>query len=433
MGEINSRSSMRNYQVIGFIGLIAVAGSIGAWSLVSSIQGAIIASGLTKVEGNSKKVQHSEGGIVTKIQVKDGDRVEAGDLLIALDETEIKSQADILNALIAENLSKAARLKALRDAVENIEFPIEVTSAKNNTKFAEIVAGQKNLFNALRAARLGRTSQLEERVIQLAKEIIGLDAQLTAKKEQLQLISTELATIEDLYKKKLVSITRVLSLKRERSSLSGQLGELDANIAKTRGQIVEIKLQVIQMDNEDRSKDLSELRDVESRLAELSERRIATRAKLSRTKIRAPQSGFIHQLAVHTINGVISAGEVVMLIVPELDTLVIEARIDPRDIDNVKVGQSARLRFTTFAQRTTPEIAGIVSFVSADITQIDNATPPFFTAKIEIEESELKKLGDNKLIPGLPAEVFIQTTAYAPMDYLLKPLKDQIEHAFRED
>ncbi len=433
MGEINSRSSMRNYQLIGFLGLIVVAGGIGAWSLMSSIQGAIIASGLTKVEGYSKKVQHSEGGIVTKIRVKDGDRVEAGDLLIALDETEIKAQADILNALIAENLSKAARLKALRDAVEIIEFPMEVTNMKDNPKIAEIVAGQENLFKTLRAARVGRTSQLDERVIQLGKEIAGFKAQLTAKKEQLQLISTELIAIEGLYKKGLVSVTRVLALKRERSSLSGQLGELSANVAKTRGRIVEMKLQIIQMDNEDRSKDLVELRDVESQLAELRERRIAARAKLKRTIIRAPQSGFVHQLAVHTINGVISAGEVVMLIVPELDSLVIEARIDPRDIDNVKVGQPARLRFTTFAQRTTPEIAGVVSFVSADITQIDNTTPPFFTAKIEIEESELEKLGNNRLIPGLPAEVFIQTIAYSPMNYLLKPLKDQIEHAFREN
>ena len=433
MGEINSRRSMRNYQLIGFIGLIIVAGSIGAWSVLSSIQGAIIASGLTKVEGYSKKVQHGEGGIVTKINVKDGDRVEAGDLLIALDETEIKAQADILDALIAENLSKSARLKALRDNIEWIEFPSEVINQISNSKIAEIITGQENLFKALRAARAGRSSQLEERIIQLNKEITGLEAQLTAKNEQLQLISTELETIEELHKKKLVSVTRLLSLKRERSSLSGQLGELDANIAKTHGRIGEIKLQIIQMDNEDRSKDLNELRDVESRLAELNERRVATRAKLKRTTIRAPQSGFIHQLAVHTINGVISAGEVVMLIVPELDTLIIEARIDPRDIDNVKVGQSARLRFTTFAQRSTPEIAGIVSYVSADITQIDNTTPPFFTAKIEIEEQELEKLGDNKLIPGLPAEVFIQTPAYAPMDYLLKPLKDQIEHAFREN
>lgn len=433
MGEINSRRSMRNYQLIGFIGLIVVAGSIGAWSLLSSIQGAIIASGLTKVEGNSKKVQHGEGGIVTRIEVKDGDRVEAGDLLIALDETEIKAQADILDALIAENLSKSARLKALRDGIDRIEFPSEVINQKSNSKVEEIIAGQENLFKALRAARAGRSNQLEERIIQMHKEIAGLEAQLAAKKEQLQLISTELETIEELHKKKLVSVTRLLSLKRERASLSGQLGELDANIAKTHGRIGEIKLQIIQMDNEDRSKDLNELRDVESRLAELNERRVATRVKLKRTIIRAPQSGFIHQLAVHTINGVISAGEVVMLIVPELDTLIIEARIDPRDIDNVKVGQSARLRFTTFAQRTTPEISGIVSFVSADITQIDNTTPPFFTAKIEIAEKELEKLGDNKLIPGLPAEVFIQTAAYAPMDYLLKPLKDQIEHAFREN
>ena len=433
MGEINTRSSMRNYQLIGFIGLIVVAGSIGAWSVMSSIQGAIISSGITKVEGYSKKVQHGEGGIVTKINVKDGDRVEAGDLLIALDETEIKAQADILDALIAENLSKSARLKALRDNIEQIEFPSEVTNQNTNEKMAEIITGQVSLFNALRAARAGRSSQLEERIIQMHKEIGGLEAQLTAKKEQLQLISTELVTIEELHEKKLVSVTRVLSLKRERASLSGQLGELDANIAKTHGRIGEIKLQIIQMDNEDRSKDLNDLREVESRLAELSERRIAIQAKLKRSIIRAPQSGFIHQLAVHTINGVISAGEVVMLIVPELDALIIEAQIDPKDIDNVKVGHFARLRFTTFAQRTTPEIAGIVSFVSADITQLDNTAPPFFTAKIEIEDSELKKLGDNKLIPGLPAEVFIQTTAYAPMDYLLKPLKDQIEHAFREN
>lgn len=433
MDEINSRLSMGYFQNLGFIGLVIVAGGIGLWSVLSSIQGAIIASGIIKVEGYSKKVQHSEGGIVTRIEVKDGDRVEAGDLLIALDETELRAQVDILDARIAENLSKAARLKALRDDINEITFPKEVMNQKDKPQVAEILAGQENLFNSLRNARTGRTSQLQERILQSQKEIVGHEAQIRARKDQSDLISSELIVLEKLFKRGLVSVTRLLALKRERANLNGQLGEIEANIAKTHGRISEIKLQIIQMNNDDLSKDLTELRDVESQLAELKERLIAAQAKLKRLNIRAPQSGFVHQLAVHTINGVISAGEVTMLIVPDIDNLVIEAQIDPRDIDNVRVGQSARLRFTTFAQRTTPELFGEVSFVSADVSQTDRSAPPFFMAKIKIRKQELKKLGDNQLIPGMPAEVFIQTTAYAPIDYLLKPLKDQIERAFREN
>jgi len=433
LAPINTNKSMRNYQLAGLLGLIIVAGGIGAWSMMSSIRGAIIAPGVMIIEGYSKKVQHSIGGIVTKIAIKDGDRVEAGDLLIALDETEISAQLSILDGLIAENLAKAARLKVMRDGGENITFPDEVLSQKNNPRVAEIIADQQNLLKALQDARKGRAAQLQERISQTHEEVTGLESQLQARQEQSELIAKELAAVKALFDKGLVTTSRLLTLQRERAKLLGTQGELVAKVARARGQISEINLQIIQLKDDDRSKVLNELRQVESKLTELQERRVALRVKLKRAVVRAPQTGFVHQLTTHTIGGVIGAGEVIMLIVPDFNDLVVEARVKPQDINQIAVDQPARIRFSAFAQRTTPEIAGKVSFVSADLAQSDPNTPPYYSIKIELSQEELKKLGDKKIIPGMPAEAFIQTAARTPMNYLLKPLRDQIMRAFREE
>jgi len=430
---METRNSMRYYQIIGLLGLVVVAGGLGAWASLTSIQGAVIAQGVTTVESSSKKIQHREGGIVKAINVKEGQRVKEGEVLIELDETETKAQLAIFEGLLLEQLAQSARLKALRDGVDKISFPAELEKRNLEPAVEEIIAGQSKLFTALKSTSVGRRSQLEERVAQLGKQITGVEAQLKARREQFKLITSELKSLEGLLKKGLVPVSRVLALKRERSNLGGQEGELLSNIAQTRSRISETKLQIIQLEDEERGKVLGELRQVETELTQNRERRIATAAKLRRTSILAPRAGYVLQLSVHTIGGVVGPGEVIMLIVPELDDIIVEARVNPQDIDQIFLNQSARVLFSAFNMRTTPEITATVTHVAADLTQQDAQTPPYYAIKLKMTKEDLVKLGDNKLIPGMPAETFIQTRNRTPMSYLVQPLRDQIMRAFREE
>ncbi len=430
---MKTKNSMRYYQILGLLGLVVLAGGLGAWASLTSIQGAIIAQGVTSVESSSKKIQHREGGIVKEINVKEGQRVKEGDVLLVLDETETKAQLAILQGLLLEETAQAARLKALRDRADKISFPPELLQRKSDPVIGEILSGQSKLFAALKAASVGRREQLEERIAQLQKQIGGLQSQLVARHDQFKLINGELKSLEGLLKKGLVPVSRILALKRERSNLGGQEGELISNIAQTRSRISETKLQIIQLEDEDRGKILGELRQVRTDLAQNRERRIATAAKLRRTNILAPRSGYVLQLSVHTIGGVVGAGEVIMLIVPELDDIIVKAQVSPQDIDQIFINQIARIRFSSFNARTTPEISAIVTHVAADLTQTNPQTAPYYAIKLKMTKQDLKKLGDNKLIPGMPAETFIQTRNRTPLSYLVQPLRDQIARAFREE
>ena len=429
----NTQKSIRKYQIMGVLGLIIVAGGLGAWASLTSIQGAIIAQGVTTVESSSKKIQHREGGIVKAINIKEGQRVQEGEVLVELDEIETKAQLAIFEGLLLEQTAQSARLKALRDGDTEIKFPDELLKRKSDPVVAEVITGQSKLFAALKATSVGRRSQLEQRISQFDKQIGGIEAQLVSRRDQFKLISEELVSLEGLLKKGLVPVSRVLALKRERSNLSGQEGELISSIAQTRSRISETKLQIIQLEDEDRGKVLSELRQVETDITQNRERRIATAAKLRRTSIIAPRSGYVLQLAVHTIGGVVGPGEVIMLIVPELDDIIVEAQVSPQDIDQIFINQAARIRFSSFNSRTTPEITATVTHVAADLTQVNPQTAPYYAIKLKMTKEDLEKLGENKLIPGMPAETFIQTRNRTPLSYLIQPLRDQIARAFREE
>ncbi len=433
MKKISTRKSMKNFQLAGFLGLIAVLGTIGLWSVNTDIQGAVIASGVTMVESHSKKIQHREGGIVAKILVKDGDKVQAGALLVRLDETEIKASLAIIDGNLNELEALSARLKALRDETTVITFPKFLLDQKDDPAIKSLLKGERKLLKVQQASQIGRQAQLNKRIAQLDEQIGGFRSQAASRDLQMELISKELVNLENLFKKGLVPASRVLALRRDKSSLEGEKGGLVARVAEAKSKISETKLQIIQLDDDARTKFLSELRDASVKIIEARERRIAIAARLNRMVIRAPQTGFIHQLNIHTVGGVIGPGETVMLIVPELDNLIINARITPQDIDQVGVGQLAMVRFPAFNQRTTPQVEAKVSYVSADLTQPQNNMPPYFAVKLKLDEEAIKQLGENKLIPGMPAEAFIQTRARTPLSYLIQPLKDQITRAFREE
>ncbi|CAN5172888.1 HlyD family type I secretion periplasmic adaptor subunit [soil metagenome] len=429
---IDTDQSLRRYQIIGYLGILVAVGGVTSWSAFASIHGAVIAPSVMMVESYSKKIQHKEGGIIKEIKVADGDVVEQGQELIILDDTETRSELGIIDAMMIELLTKRARLDAERDDVDVMLIPEEVLARKDEPDVARVLSGQQKLFETRRAGVKGKKQQLQEQIGQLNEQIRGLIAQQESTVKQIDFINDELKGLRDLQKKGLVPLTRVLAMEREGARLEGQRGELVATKARAEGQIGEIKIQIIQVDEESRTQTLTEMRDVESRLSELQERRLASREKLSRTSIRSPIKGDVYQLSVHTIGGVIAPGEGLMLIVPEADELVLQAQVSPHDVDQVHAGQKANVRFPALNARRTPEISAEVIQVSADVSRVDASSPPFYGVRLRIPPGELAKLGDQKLKPGMPAEAFIQTTERSPLSYFLKPLIDQVAHTFRE-
>jgi HlyD family secretion protein len=428
----NLRRSMRRQTLAGLAVVVLLFGGFGVWAATTSLSGAVISAGQVVVESNVKKVQHPTGGIVGEIRVRDGDHVQTGDLVIRLDETVTRASLSMVSKQLDQFEARQARLVAERDGLKSINFPDSLLARKDHSDVAEVLAGERSLFDARRTAIEGQRAQLTERVTQLREEIRGLEAQAAAKRKQTALINQELEGVDRLYKQNLVPITRLTSLQREASRLDGEEGQLVASIAASRGKIAETELQIIQLVQDLKREVAAELRDSQAKIGELVERKVAAEDQLRRVDIRAPQNGFVHQLAAHTIGGVINAGEPIMLIVPQADSLVVETRIAPQDIDQVHPGQRVTLRFSAFSQRTTPEIFGTVSRVSADLTREQQTNTSYYTVRVSIPENELKKLEGKALIPGMPVEAFIQTGSRTALSYLVKPFEDQVARAFRE-
>jgi HlyD family secretion protein len=432
MTKINTSKSMRRYVAAGYLSMLLMVGVGGAWSVLTTLNSAVIAPAVIVAESYSKKVQHKDGGIVREILVKDGDKVSAGQTVVVLDNTDAKAEVTILTSLLNEALAKRARLEAERDGATTITYPTELLEMQDNPGLKSVMLGQDKILSTRQQGLQGRTEQMNQQIGQLQEQISGLDSQRRSKEKQLAFIADELAGLRALAKKGLVPNTRISALEREQARLDGERGELTASRASAEAKIAEVKLQMIQVRDEYLNQALSELRDVEGRVAELSERRQASLAKIGRLEVKAPADGTIYQLSVHTLGGVVAPGETLMLLVPEGDDLVLQAQISPQDIDEVHSGQAANIRFPVFNSRITPELRGEVVQVGADVTRNDANSPAFYSVRLELPAAELQKLGDHKLRPGMPAEAFIQTTAQTPLSYFLKPLTDQFAHALRE-
>ncbi|MDX8496670.1 HlyD family type I secretion periplasmic adaptor subunit [Mesorhizobium sp. VK22B] len=425
--------TIRRYLIGGVAACLLLIGGGGGLAAVTELSGAVIASGRLVVDSSVKKVQHPTGGVVGQILVREGDAVKSGDILVRLDETVTRANLSIVTKGLDEFEARLARLEAERDGLEAISFPASLMLRQDDPAIVRAIAGEQSLFEFRQQARAGQKAQLEERIAQLSEESSGLTEQRVAKSQEIDLIGTELESIRKLWQQKLVSIDRLTALERDAVRLKGEHGQLTASIAQAKGRIAETRLQVIQVDQDLRKEVATELRDVQSKISEFVERKVSAEDQLKRIDLRSPQDGVVHQLAVHTLGGVITPGEVVMLIVPVADDLTVEARVAPQDIDQLKLGQEAGLKFSAFNQRVTPELIGCVSEISADLSLDERSGAGFYTVRIGIPRTELKKLKRLTLAPGMPVEVFFSTGNRAMLSYLVKPLADQIDRAFREE
>jgi HlyD family secretion protein len=428
----NAMQVIRQHIVIGISILALLVFGVGGLAAMTELSGAVIASGLLVVDSNVKKVQHPTGGVVGELLIREGVRVHAGDIVVRLDETITRANLSIVVKAIDELAARQARLEAERDGEETVSFPPSLTDRKENPDVAKILSAEQKLFELRRAARSGQRSQLQERVAQLREEVRGLTGQANAKGNEVELIGRELQAVRELWQKNLVSISRLTQLEREGTRLEGERGQLTASIAQAKGRISEVELQIIQLDQDLRSEVAKELREIQARFSEYVERKVAADDQLKRIDIRAPIDGVVHQLAVHTVGGVIQAGEQLMLIVPESERLIVEARVNPQDIDQIKIGQRSLMRFAAFNQRTTPEVYGTVTRISADIVLEQRTGASYYVVRIELSEKEVARLGPVKLVAGMPVEAFIETDQRSILSYLVKPITDHGVRAFRD-
>jgi HlyD family secretion protein len=412
--------------------LIISGGVAGGWATLVPLSGAVVLPGTLVVESNVKKVQHPTGGVVADISVRDGMHVSAGSLLVRLDETQVRANGQMLVNQLDQTRMRAARLIAERDGTSEMRIPDNFTARMSDAGIAQLVASEKSQFKARAGARLGQTEVLQSNIGQFKEQIAGLEAQIASKTSQLTIIAGELTGVQELYSKGLVPLTRLTTLQREVARLEGERGQLTSSIAETKAKVGQAQLQIVKVDQDFRTEVLKDLREAQDKEAELTEKNVAAQDQLQRIDIRAPTAGTVNQLSVHTIGGVVRPGDVILEIVPDSDELQIEARLPTNEIDQVRRAQTAFLRFSAFNQRTTPQVEGAVSYVSADMSRDAQTNTSYYTVRVTLPGDERRRLGAVTLVAGMPVEVFLQTGSRTMLSYLLKPISDQFHRMFNE-
>ena len=431
-GLQGARRSIRLHLAIGLAVVVILAGGLGGFSATQQFSGALIAPGQIVVEATVKKVQHPTGGVVGEVRARDGDRVKAGDIVVRLDDTVTKANLAIVTKNLDAALARAARLEAEQRGFDKIKFPPQLLARAEDPDAAAVMASETKLFEVRVNGRVGQKAQLRERITQLNDEIAGLTAQEKAKDQESALVDKELAGVRQLYEQRLVQLSRLTTLERDAARLNGERAQYRAAMAQAKGKITETELQIIQVDKDMVSEVSKDLREANDKIGELIERKVTAEDQLRRVDIRAPQDGIVEQSNVHTVGGVITAGDTLMLIVPQTDDLQVEAKVNPQDIDKLQVGQQTLLRLSAFNQRTTPELNGVVSRVSPDVNTDQRTGQSYYTIRVSMPPEEIARLGEVKLIPGMPVEAFVQTGERTLLSYLMKPLSDQLMRAFRE-
>lgn len=426
--------SLKRSARMAFAVALVTLGGAALWATLQPLAGAVVAGGTFKVESNVKKIQHQTGGIVKTLAVAEGARVKAGDLLVRLDDTMARAELGIVMNDLVSQRARLARLIAERDQVGEIAFPQDLIAEAGANEATRAVLDSETRVRATRLTLLqGQKAQLKERISQLRQQAEGYAAQKKALEDQRKLAVADQTSLKPLLAKDLVPRTRTSELQREIVKLDGSIGSAAAQIAELGGKQAELELQILGLDRDLNMEVAKDIRETEARIGELNERRIAAEDRMKHTTIRAPEEGIVYALNFHTVGGVVAPGETLMLIVPQSEPLLVEAKVRPTDIDQVHVGQETRLILSAFNQRTTPEVRGAVFRVAADLTSEERTGLSYYLVGIKIPEEEIKTLGSLRLMSGMPVEAYIQTGERSVASYLLKPLANHMNRAMREE
>jgi HlyD family secretion protein len=431
--RLGARPAMQRQVTTGLAAIAVLGGTATAWASLAKLEIAIVAPGVLVVEGNVKKVQHPTGGVVGQLLVKEGQRVKAGDLLLSLDDTLTKSQLGIVDNDLTAFRIRQARLAAERDDAKAMDVPADLVEiAKRDANIRKVLDSERRLMETRRTGRTGQKGQLAERIDQLKQEILGTQEQLDAASTTLKLAKSELATQQDLLKRGLTQLQRVTTLEREVTRTVGQIGELSAKIPQLKGKITETSLQITQVDRDTATEVQKELREAETKITELSERRVAALDQLKKIDVRAPNAGVVHQLTANTVGGVITPNDMLMLIVPEDGRLEVEVQVNPQDRDQITTGMPARVRFTAFNRNTTPEVYGKLVRIGDDRSKEQQTGRPYFAGAVSFTPDQLAPLGSLQLVAGMPAEVYVLTGERTFASYLIKPFSDFFKRGLKE-
>jgi len=419
--------------VVGYLALFVLVAGLGGWGLTANISGAIVAPGRVAVEQSRQAVQHPEGGVVREILVHEGDEVRAGDVLVRLDDTSVRAELAAVDRQYFEMLARRGRLEAERDGRDAINFdPALVAAAGKHPEIALLMRGQFRLFRARLETLKREVDQLIARRKQITAQIKGMATQHAALRRQRQLILEQLEGQRKLLSQGLAQGSMVSALKREAARLEGEIAGVRIARAQAAGQAIEADIGILRLHSRRREEAISRLRDLRYAEAGLSEKRIMLADRLARVEIRAPVSGVVYGMRVHGMRAVIRPAEPLMYIIPRDKPLVVKCRVSPLEIDQVHMGQRVRLRFSAMSSRRTPALSGRVTRISADAYDDQVTRRSYYLVEIVPERGELKKLGKIDLLPGMPVTAFLKTVDRTPLDYLLSPLSDYFEKAFRE-
>jgi HlyD family secretion protein len=417
---------------VGLLCVLAVVGGFGGWASVTHIAGAVVAHARVEVESQRQIVQHPDGGVVAEILVEEGDSVASGDVLVRLDDAELRSSLAVVEGQLLELLARRARLEAEERGADTIVFDSLLLESENPIA-ADLIAGSEQLFAARRDSLARQVEGVERRREQTRDQIVGIEAQSASAVAQASLVAEELGAQVSLRDRGLTQASRVLELEREAARLSGQSGELLAAKAEAEGRGTELEIEVLRIEAERRSEASAALRDLSYSQIELTEKHAALVEQLGQLEIRAPVSGIIYGMTVFAPRSVIRSAEPVLFLVPQDRPLVVAAHVLPTDVDQVHVGQEVRLKLSSFDQRHTPEVVGRVTQVSPDAFEEEATRSSYYRVEVQIEPGEAERLPDGvEILPGMPVEAFIATGSRTPLDYLLHPLTSYFAKAFRE-
>jgi HlyD family secretion protein len=430
---VANTASIRHLMRWFVLSALVVCLSVGGWAFAAKIDSAVVTSGVFEVKSNAQAVQHLEGGVVGAILVKNGEVVTEGQVLVRLDAAKVIADTSIVERKLIDLTAQKARLEAERSdktTVDRPASPVDSTGAQATLDAA--LAAQQNILIEKKSARESQLSQLAEKKRQTETEIQGLQEQLAASQGEMEQAAGDLQDKLVLNSKGLIRRPVLRQAERDVSRLKGEIGEAQARVAGAQSQLSETEFKIAEVTRSARSDILTQLQDVTARIAEAEQEMAAARDRLDRLEIRAPRTGRVHELAIHTVGGIIGPGQTVMSIIPNNDPLVVSAKIRPDDIDQVRVGQPATVRISSFHMATPPELEGKVTNVSADQVKDDHSGMPYFTVSVAVAPEEEAKLEGHELTPGLPAEVLLRGESRRVITYLTQPLTDKIGLAFRE-